>query len=578
MRGLIKGRKLFLGLLFLAVLALLLPVLKGGGAGREAVADLKDLFVETIYRSDSDAPKGQKLEPEDTVTVDGTAYYLEEVQYEVLEKNPLPSESQHMRIETSAPFTGEPEKNLPQEKIRAEGKDWYLKSYEILDTVIDAREQPVADVIRYTSLPAKSQVPEAADLKIRDRLTGDEVMVQVPLQSVSWGEERWEQGFEFSVTIKDYGVGKFDLNGMEVVIDEENPLKGYEKELLDMIGVSKESYRIKKISWEGEPYWENGRLCRGLKAEGDWKVRDCEAVYSGVANLPEAEAKIIQAVYTDLEPAGADQDYIYTMKATARYSNTLERKKSGIRPYLVTVVCALLAISSAFLLFGRYMDGRKGEREYEQLRQYAGHMKGTAGMSAGGPGEAAKVAFPMIEEEVLKAINPEYAAWLLIPDTEIHYPVVWPEDNQTYLKRTFGGEKRACGALFFEASRSPFGGFNTVIYGHNMRSEAMFGGLKKYLEPDYGKTHRDFYIFFGGSWRHYQIFAVYRIRPQDISPYEGAFASREALEEFVQSCRDRSLYALEAAPEGTGEILTLSTCHGSGERLIVQGWRKAEME
>ena len=50
MRGLIKGRKLFLGLLFLAVLALLLPVLKGGGAGREAVADLKDLFVETIYR------------------------------------------------------------------------------------------------------------------------------------------------------------------------------------------------------------------------------------------------------------------------------------------------------------------------------------------------------------------------------------------------------------------------------------------------------------------------------------------------------------------------------------------------
>ena len=122
MRGLIKGRKLFLGLLFLAVLALLLPVLKGGGAGREAVADLKDLFVETIYRSDSDAPKGQKLEPEDTVTVDGTAYYLEEVQYEVLEKNPLPSESQHMRIEPRLPLPGSQRKICPRRKSGQRGR------------------------------------------------------------------------------------------------------------------------------------------------------------------------------------------------------------------------------------------------------------------------------------------------------------------------------------------------------------------------------------------------------------------------------------------------------------------------
>ena len=39
MRGLIKGRKPFLGLMLLAVLAFLLPVFKGGGAGWEEAAE-----------------------------------------------------------------------------------------------------------------------------------------------------------------------------------------------------------------------------------------------------------------------------------------------------------------------------------------------------------------------------------------------------------------------------------------------------------------------------------------------------------------------------------------------------------
>ena len=82
-------------------------------------------------------------------------------------------------------------------------------------------------------------------------VTGNEVEVQVPLASASYGEERWEPGFEFPVTIINDDAQRFLLNGTEVELDEEKPLRGYEEQLLELIGVSGENYRITDIRWDG---------------------------------------------------------------------------------------------------------------------------------------------------------------------------------------------------------------------------------------------------------------------------------------------------------------------------------------
>lgn len=549
-------------------------------------------YVEKIYLADTDEPEEQKPGFEESITVDGMVYDLEEIQYEVVEKRRKPSESGNIRIETSPPFTDEAANHQPAQTLKVGRETWYLESWEVIDTIIDAREQPVSDVIQYTSIAAGETIPEAAVLTVSDMVTGNEVEVQVPLASASYGEERWEPGFEFPVTIINDDAQRFLLNGTEVELDEEKPLRGYEEQLLELIGVSGENYRITDIRWDGAPYLENGHWCRKLRAMGDWKVTDCKAVYSGTVNLPEVKAKAVQAVYSDVPPApaseGKDQS-IFTMKAVAAYSNALERRPSydmkrcsEIVSAVLMAVCLALTAGSAGILMMKVRDDQKGAREYQRLRAYAntanvGDIAEEENRENGkenNKGDNKEYRLPAVDEEGLRQRNPDYAAWLAIPDTKIHYPVVWPEDNRKYLKRTFEGNQRACGALFFESSVTPFASFNTIIYGHNMRSGEMFGELKKYLEPSYGREHKDFYICIQGEWRHYELFAVYLVPNGEIAPYQSQFRSLEEVQDFAKSCKENSLYAMDTEMEQPGDILTLSTCSGSKEKLIVQGWNR----
>ena len=147
-------------------------------------------YVEKIYLADTDEPEEQKPGFEESITVDGMVYDLEEIQYEVVEKRRKPSESGNIRIETSPPFTDEAANHQPAQTLKVGRETWYLESWEVIDTIIDAREQPVSDVIQYTSIAAGETIPEAAVLTVSDMVTGNEVEVQVPLASASYGEVR----------------------------------------------------------------------------------------------------------------------------------------------------------------------------------------------------------------------------------------------------------------------------------------------------------------------------------------------------------------------------------------------------
>ena len=165
-------------------------------------------------------------------------------------------------------------------------------------------------------------------------VTGEEMGVQVPLRDKWYSRTRWISEFEFPITVTNYSADTFDLNGREISLSQADPLKGYENELLEMIGVSAEDYRIQQIRWDGEPYTDNGVLCRKLSASGEMRVADCHAEYAGVANLPSVEAKTVQAVYTDQPPARAGEQkskYTYVIKATARYIPAAEPLAVGTR-------------------------------------------------------------------------------------------------------------------------------------------------------------------------------------------------------------------------------------------------------
>ena len=154
----------------------------------------------------------------------------------------------------------------------------------------------------------------------------------------------------------------------------------------------------------------------------------------------------------------------------------------------------------------------------------------------------------IVDFQNLQQINPEILAWITVPGTPIDYPVALGEDNSYYLNHTVTGESNILGSIFATAG-TDFEESHIILYGHNMASGKMFGSLKKYREEEFLKKNKTIYLCVEKEWTEYQIQKVYLADSRDKSPYEsdgGALGKTR---------------------------LTLSTCHGRKQRLIIQAER-----
>ena len=96
----------------------------------------------------------------------------------------------------------------------------------------------------------------------------------------------------------------------------------------------------------------------------------------------------------------------------------------------------------------------------------------------------------VVDFEALKEINKEVVGWLYCEDTYIHYPVVQAKDNNKYLRRDLEGKYLVSGTLFVDFRNRPIGqDKNYIIYGHNRKTDQMFGTLVKYKEQAYYEAH-----------------------------------------------------------------------------------------
>lgn len=90
----------------------------------------------------------------------------------------------------------------------------------------------------------------------------------------------------------------------------------------------------------------------------------------------------------------------------------------------------------------------------------------------------------------LQELNPDVFGWLEVYGTNISYPLLQGEDNDKYVHTDVMGNYSASGSLFLDYRNQPdFSDFNSIIYGHHMEKQAMFGELSQFLNDDYFKEH-----------------------------------------------------------------------------------------
>ena len=173
--------------------------------------------------------------------------------------------------------------------------------------------------------------------------------------------------------------------------------------------------------------------------------------------------------------------------------------------------------------------------------------------------------------------NPEMVGWISIDDTGINYPVV-QKDNTYYLTHGFDQSNNTNGSIFMDERCSIVSPtINTIIYGHNMKSGMMFGGLKNYLQAGYLESHK--YIQFNTIYekRTYEIVAVClsEVQYQDEDAYRYydfiTSTSTQDLQDFVENVDALAVCGNADGLTLQDKLLTLSTCNSYTEdgRLFV---------
>ena len=255
---------------------------------------------------------------------------------------------------------------------------------------------------------------------------------------------------------------------------------------------------------------------------------------------------------------------------------------------ILNAVLALVFAFSMGMVLRQALDDSGGEMEYRRAAEIAGGIvEPTAETQAvSAPAEDAVMiwmpetveddptveALRKIDLDALRQVNPDVIGWIRVPDTKIDYPVVQSEENDFYLEHTWQGNKNSVGAIFMDCGSAPgLTDFNTLIYGHNMRSGAMFASLRSYSQQSYWEAHPHIYLLVDSGVFRFDVFSAYRAE-LDSAAYGQSFRQRETREKFLQDAAEQSVIQTEITPGIRDRILTLSTCSGMGHetRWVVQ--------
>lgn len=231
---------------------------------------------------------------------------------------------------------------------------------------------------------------------------------------------------------------------------------------------------------------------------------------------------------------------------------------------------ALLTVAfSAYRLWEIYAGYHEADRLYQGMTTQAVRERPTEAMPDAYPesGEKERRTAPIaVDFDILREENSDVVAWLYCPGTVIQYPVVQGEDNERYLNRLVDGSYNSAGTIFLDyRCDGCFQDRNSILYGHNMKDDSMFGTLEYYQEQAYFAAHPIMYLLTPEADYEVRLLAGLYV-PLDDGIYESDW-TRMDLQNYLCEAAGKSGFDSGADLTNVEQILTLSTC-GAGNQEI----------
>lgn len=204
--------------------------------------------------------------------------------------------------------------NLPEDVIERDGKQYRLVKKELVQT--DAEEFTVhkKEFVTLTA-EAKVSIREEKDFTFTDRASHRTAGATLQRTAIDEVASYWDDDFEFTIRVIDYNADSYMLGDREIPAGAD--LNDYKELFLSELGLDPEFYVVENVSWDGDPYEEDGHICRNAKATGKKYKKEFEITYEGDVTFPPINGYQWLASYEEIVPE--ETKTVYTMAADVTF-------------------------------------------------------------------------------------------------------------------------------------------------------------------------------------------------------------------------------------------------------------------
>ena len=160
----------------------------------------------------------------------------------------------------------------------------------------------------------------------------------------------------------------------------------------------------------------------------------------------------------------------------------------------------------------------------------------------------------------LQAINSEVTAWLSVYGTNIDYPVTQGATNMKYVNTSAEGLYSLSGSIFLDCRNSnDFSDFNSILYGHHMAKQVMFGEIGDFADRNMFDSRRYGNLFFDGEDHGIEFFAFVRTDAYDSAVFTPNIQEAHR-SEYLDGLYAKTVHKRDVGVTTEDRIILLSTC------------------
>ncbi len=235
---------------------------------------------------------------------------------------------------------------------------------------------------------------------------------------------------------------------------------------------------------------------------------------------------------------------------------------------IITIIVSLGVLVNTYLI-QPYMAKSATQNLAEQMSQNSSEHSNNVINNAGSDTDSKYPEGMLAKYAQLYDANEDLSGWVSIPALQIELPIAKGTDNDYYRNRDIYKKYTMYGVPFFDYRMTDLKNLhrNTVLYGHNMRSDDLiFGMLENYrtIEGYQSAPVIECNTIYGDhTWFVYGVFLSNAYENQDngyVFPYNFIDISDAKFADYIKEIDKRKLYTTGVDLNVNDKILTLSTC------------------